>query len=208
MTPAAVPHHRSLGGVAVPLVALAALWGFDALARAGRWPLVVAGALDEPAHLLTAWLVLAATGLSQRGRLTAWALVGSVLVDVDHVPLHAWGVGALTPGGRPVTHSLLIVLVLAVTTAAATTRSVRIPLLGLATGTALHLLRDAATGWGVPLLWPLSPVQVRMPHEVYLALMCGAALVAVLVRGLSRSGRSRARHTPQISADGGRRRGP
>ena len=198
------PARRGRGG-AVPLVALAALWGFDALASARHWPLVVEGALDEPAHLLTAWLLLAAAGLSWPACLTAWALAGSVLVDVDHVPLYAWGVGALMPGGRPVTHSLLVVLVLAA--AATTTRAIRVPLLGLATGTALHLLRDAATGWGVPLLWPLLPVQVRVPHEAYLALVSGAALAAVLVRARSRSRRLRA-DAPPVSADGGRRRGP
>jgi inner membrane protein len=134
----------------------------------------VRGALDEPGHLLTAWLVLNAVPAA-RGRIWRWALLGAVLIDLDHVPLVLWGGPVTEFGGRPVTHSLATVAVLAAAALAAP--RLRIPAGGLAVGVLLHLLRDLATGPGVPLLWPLRPENVLVPYWVYALLVVAAAVV-------------------------------
>lgn len=130
--------------------------------------------LDEPAHLLTAWVLLLVTGLLWR-RLAAWALVGAVAIDLDHVPLY-WGWEDIAPdGGRPFTHSLATVGVLV---AAAAVPKLRAAGLGLAVGVLLHLVRDLGTGPGVPLWWPFSGESVTVPYEVYAAGLSLAALLA------------------------------
>jgi hypothetical protein len=70
----------------------------------------VPGLLDESAHLATAWRFLAAF-LPKRDRaLLLWVLLGSVVIDVDHVPLYRWHLLAAGPGSRPVTHFLATVV--------------------------------------------------------------------------------------------------
>jgi inner membrane protein len=160
------------------VAALVAILALDAIARAREWPLVVVGLLDEPAHLLTAWLLLAAVLPGRYRRLRRWALLGAVLIDVDHVPLFLWDVGAATAFGRPVTHSLALALVL-LTLSWPRTR-VQTPLRGLAVGVALHLVRDVATGPGLSLLWPVTSEGVLVAYSLYAALLCLATAAAVL----------------------------
>jgi inner membrane protein len=138
------------------------------------------GVLDEPAHLLTAAIVLSALPWPVRTRIWWWALAGSVLIDLDHVPLYTFAPDFSVAGGRPPTHSLATVLAL-LAIAAATPR-VRRAFVGLATGICLHLIRDVATGPGAPLLWPLSDSAVRLPYPLYLTLLGAAAAVAVRQR--------------------------
>jgi inner membrane protein len=175
--------------VLAPLLALAGVCALDAVQAARPWPVPIVGLLDEPAHLLTAWLALAALGLAGlRGasRLLPWVLLGSVALDADHVPLYLWGEPVAHHGGRPVTHAAVTVVVL-LAVAALTRARARTAALGLAAGVALHLVRDVATGPGIPLLWPLDGTDVRLPYAAYLAVVVVAATVAV-VRGLRRSG--------------------
>ncbi|PWW21811.1 LexA-binding, inner membrane-associated putative hydrolase [Geodermatophilus normandii] len=142
--------------------------------------------LDEAAHLATAWLVLAAAGLRTRQPLVAWALLAVVTIDVDHVPLYLGVPLATMPGGRPVTHSLALAAVLVA--AALLARRRRTALLGLSLGVLLHLARDLFSGWGAPLLWPLLPVNVRLPlaaHAVALALLTGVAVAVRTARPVS-----------------------
>jgi inner membrane protein len=171
-----------------PVLALAAVCALDAVLRAESWPVVVAGLLDEPAHLLTAWLVLVALGLGGlRGTaVLPWVLVGSVGLDVDHIPLYLWSEPVALPGSRPVTHSAVTVAVLLLV-AAATTRRVRTAALGLGAGVALHLVRDVVSGPGIPLLWPLTPSNVLLPYGAYLAVLLIVTVLAVAraVRGVS-----------------------
>jgi inner membrane protein len=174
---------RRMAVAALPLAALALVVLLDAVSDATDPPLPVLGLLDEPAHLATAWIFLA-TFLSVRARrLLPWALAGSVLIDLDHVPLYLWNALAAAPGARPVTHSLLTVAVLAVAGAVAGPRSrLRVPLLGLALGVALHLVRDLGTGPGVPLLWPAGPAKVLVPYAAYLLVLAGVAVAATMRR--------------------------
>ncbi len=181
---------------ATPLLGLAVVCALDAVHYARPWPVPVIGLLDEPAHLLTAWLVLAALGLGGlRGplpRVAPWVLLGSMAIDVDHIPLYLWSEPVAHQGSRPVTHSLLTIAALLLV-GAGTGRRVRTAALGLGAGVALHLLRDVAlAGPGIPLLWPVDPSDVRLPYGCYLAVLVAATAVAT-VRG---------RRSEQISGPG------
>jgi inner membrane protein len=180
-----------------PVLALAAIGLLDAVHVARPWPVPVAGLLDEPAHLLTAWLIgTAVAGARLRetwAGMLPWALVASVAIDVDHFPVYLWSAPIALPGSRPVTHSVVTVLVL-LGVAAATRRPARIVALGLAAGVALHLVRDVATGPGIPLLWPADQSDVQLPYAIYLAVLVLATVGAVL----------RAAERDPLSATGGR----
>ncbi|WP_158550865.1 metal-dependent hydrolase [Geodermatophilus sp. TF02-6] len=165
------------------LAALAAVPAIDAVLATRPWPLAVEGALDESAHLLTAGLFLAALPPNRLRILVPWALLGAVAIDLDHIPLYLWGVGAGL--GRPGTHSLTSVLVLLLFSRLAPRW--RLPLSGLALGVVLHLGRDLATGPGVPLFWPAATTGVLVPYSAYLAALAGAAAVAVLRIGRRRA---------------------
>ncbi len=158
----------------------------DAVASSRQWPVVLQGLLDEPAHLLTAWLLLTALMPSRWRRLTPWALIGSMAIDIDHIPMYLWGVG--TAGdGRPVTHSLAFVLVLVAV--GVLVPRLRIAASGLGVGLLLHLVRDLATGPGVPLLWPVHDSSLLVPHAGYLAALGLATVAAALRRTASVSRR-------------------
>ncbi len=167
-----------------PLLLVPAVLVLDGVQQARAWPVPVVGLLDEPAHLATAWLGLAA--LAPRSlSLRAWwaALVASVVIDVDHVPLYL-GDGAFSvDGGRPPTHTLVLAALLAVLAAPPRARW----LLGVSAGVVLHLARDLVTGPGVPLLWPLVDGTLRLPYWSY-----AATLVALAVTASARA----ARHGP------------
>jgi inner membrane protein len=166
-----------------PAAALAGVLLLDLVRTARDWPLPVLGVLDEPAHLLTAWLVLATFSARTTAlRLLPWVLAGAVLLDLDHVPVFLGLDVSATPSGRPVTHSLVTVAALLV--AAVAVRRWRLPLTGLAVGTATQLLRDLCTGPGVPLFWPLG-ADVRLDYLPY-ALVLTALTVAATLRRLPR----------------------
>jgi inner membrane protein len=169
----AVTSYR-LGRLLAPALAFLCIAGLDLVAGIRSWPLVIIGLLDEPAHLLTAWLGLSAVAVRRR-RLWPYALLGAVLIDLDHVPYYLWG--ALDSGaGRPVSHSL--VTVLALLTVAAADRRARLPAAGLAVGVLLHFARDIATGPGIPLLWPVRPESESVPYWAYLAGLTGCAVLS------------------------------
>ncbi|WP_138733994.1 metal-dependent hydrolase [Modestobacter excelsi] len=175
--------------VLLPLCGLLFVVALDAALAYRHWPVALAGLIDEPGHLVTAALLLAAL-LPWRARaLAPWALAGSVLLDVDHVPLYSFWPGiAAEGGGRPVTHSLITAAVLLA--GAAAVRRWRIPLIGLSTGVLLHLVRDLASGPGAPLLFPWTEEWVRVSERSYLALVAVATVVATvrLARAVSARG--------------------
>lgn len=176
----ALPPRRA--AAVLPLLALAGVLVLDLVRTSRNWSLPVLGVLDEPAHLLTAWLAVAAvTARTTSLRSLPWVLAGAVLLDLDHVPLFL-GVDAVaaTPGGRPVTHSLATLAVLLL--AAAAVRRWRLPLVGFAAGAATQLVRDLSTGPGVPLFWPLAPDSIRLPYLPYLLVLVALTGVAVARR--------------------------
>ena len=156
--------------------------GLDVVLSTTSAPRAVRALLDEPAHLVTAGLLLvAAAGL--RGRphprwLLVSALAMSVLIDVDHVPMDLFGSDVLTAGTRrPYSHSVTTPLVLAAVAALLPRGRARLVAAGAAVGVLLHVWRDLATG-GASLSWPLSTVNVTVPYWLYAASLVVAAVVA------------------------------
>jgi inner membrane protein len=160
----------------------------DLALQARRWSVPMTALLDEPAHVLTAGLLLCAF-LPWRARATApWALAGAVLIDLDHLPLYLWGALTADDSGRPVFHSVATVLALACAGVMSRGRF-RTALTGLSLGIGLHLVRDLGTGPGVPLWWPVEAHSVRVPYLAYFVALAGVAALAV--------GRQIRRHLPR-----------
>ena len=128
---------------------------------------------DEPAHVATGLLLLGILPLALRMRYgldgLLGVLLGSVLIDIDHLP-QEFGHEFLTRGtDRPYPHSLLtllIVLLVAALLSGAGRRSGW----GFAFGLAAHFLRDLATN-RVPLAWPLTNHGFHLPYGFYAAIM-------------------------------------
>ena len=144
----------------------------DLLINSRDWSVPMLGLLDEPAHLATAALLLVSAGALRRNRPVFVTLAASVAIDLDHLPLYA-GV-PMGAHGRPPTHSLLTVAALA--GAGLLSRRHRTDLLACAAGVALHLVRDLATGPGVPLFWPVSARAIEVPYPMYVASLLAAAV--------------------------------
>ncbi len=194
-------------GAAAPVLALLAIGGLDWVGWSRPWPLPVVGLLDESAHLLTAWLAIAAFPTVGRRLDRRWVLLGAVVIDLDHLPLYLWGALATSAGGRPVTHSL--VTVLALLAFAASSRRLRAAAAGLAVGVLLHFLRDVATGPGLPIAWPLDADSTLLPYGSYLGVVVGLAGLAVLRRSGARHGTAPRgtgphRRAPHLHDDGER----
>jgi membrane-bound metal-dependent hydrolase YbcI (DUF457 family) len=162
------------------VVALDLLWGLIA----GSTGDLAYALIDEPAHLATCAVALLALAAA-RGRLPAAfvlaALLASVAIDLDHIPGYL-GSGLL--GGnqpRPDTHSLLLVFFF-VGLGLLPSRRLRPIALGIAFGLATHLLRDLATGPGIPIFWPFSSEAFTIPYAGFVVVLV-LCLVAVAPRG-------------------------
>jgi inner membrane protein len=132
---------------------------------------LVFGLFDWTGHLATGVVLIAALRPSRRTALGI--LLGSVLIDLDHLPGH-FGTDILTAGApRPYTHSLLSLVIVAA--AAKVTRSKL--LLGATIGLAGHLARDLGGG-DVVLRWPLSDAEQSVPFALYVALLALTAALA------------------------------
>jgi hypothetical protein len=174
--------RRPSGATLIPLL-VGLVLGLDLV-----WDLLVGstgtvgyGFVDEPAHLATcaiALLTLATVlGRLPSARFAVAALAAGVAIDLDHLPRYLgsdW-LSAGTP--RPYLHCGLAVLVVLAASVIARGgwRSV---LLGIAFGFAAHLLRDVATGPGVPLGLPLSTAAVRAPYSAYAACLGSVGVLA------------------------------
>jgi inner membrane protein len=149
-----------------------------AVDRFGVPPVPVLAAADWTAHLVTAALALRALGREPTSRFAASALVASVAIDVDHVPLTAAMVRGDDPP-RPRPHTFVTPAALAALGVIARGRT-RTTLLGAAFGVAAHLTRDLFNGPGVAVAWPLAGHRVRLPvpaEAITLAVLAGAAAV-------------------------------
>lgn len=202
--PIAARVARCVPVVGAPALAALAIVVLDRVIAAINPGVAELAPLDWSAHLLTAALVLVAVvGPRRCAGARLWfaaAMVGAVLIDADHIPLYA-GVESISVGGRPFTHSLSTAAVLAVITVAVprTAPRTRIVVLGLATGVIAHLIRDAATGPGVPLWWPWSDSVVLLPHSWYAAAVgCLAVIATVRIWAATRR---RAGVTPSAPLD-------
>jgi hypothetical protein len=150
--------------------------------RKPRWILV--GLFDPPAHMATAMLL--------RPNWTPAYLAGSLLPDLDHIPLALRPVHPSLDDPRPVSHCLLTVAPVAALNRDA------------AVGMLAHFARDLGVGTGVPLLWPLTSRAVRVPYPIYLAGCLLLAGRATLYAAYSRSRPSGAApaHIPGASGRG------
>lgn len=157
--------------------AVALVFAIDARFDSAALSLPAKALLDESAHLATGLLLLGALARHPPPRLVLGTALGSVAIDVDHIPLVLIHHGDLYGVPRPTTHSLLTTMVIAGVALLLPVRY-RPYALGVAFGIATHLIRDMATG-GVPLLWPLSSTFFDLPYSAYAALLlAGALLVA------------------------------
>lgn len=172
----------------MPLIALCGVLLLDAVQfRTGPHGIPVTGLLDEPAHLLTAGIVLAAVlghRIGQSRQVVAVVLATSVLIDLDHVLLYA-GVDGVAEGGRPFAHTPAAVVAVA-GVGVLVPQAARRVALGVSAGMLLHLVRDISTGPGLPLRWPASTADVLWPYQVYATVLVGAALVAAVRLALRR----------------------
>jgi inner membrane protein len=162
----------------------------DASFHAFRPSLVIAGALDEPAHAATTVIILGALGWPGTRGFVVAAMVASMAIDLDHIPQYL-GSHFLTAGTpRPYPHSF--VTLLAVGGAAVLSRDrARCLAIGAELGLIGHIFRDMAepsSKAGVALFWPVSDVNVRVPYVVYAVLM--AVLLVVGLRRLAVKRRS------------------
>lgn len=179
------PLARLLAARPLPGLLLVAVLALDVgLASMPFHPLT---ALDEAAHLATSALVLLAVAGAGRLRaapvLAGCTLLGSVAIDVDHVPLYL-GVPHVADGGRPYTHCLLTAVVLL--GLAALSRRHRVVWAGLGLGVCLHFVRDVATGPGLQPWEPFTGDVVRLPYAAYavvLAVLAAAATGRALRTG-------------------------
>jgi inner membrane protein len=163
----------------IALASVATVLAADWTIRKVRPPWLLIGLLDEPAHVATAALVL--VNLPERSpEWSAGFMAGSVLPDVDHVPLLFSRTLPQVDDPRPVTHGLLALAAPTVIGAVAS-GPLRDYARGAAAGGLAHFARDLAVGTGVTLLRPLTRRSFRVPHPLYTA-----ALVALAIRGASR----------------------
>lgn len=169
-----------------------------------RRPLALHGLADELGHLLTAYVWL---GLAEAAGLAVSplaVLAGGVAIDLDHLPLILRIAHAPAGTSRPVSHSLLTVLVLLALAGA--DRQRRRVWASLALGVASHLVRDLGTG-AVPLFWPLPSAPIGMPYECYLGLTVVLVLgTAMLLRQSRRCRRAGQTIRTCAEARAGRRR--
>ena len=93
---------------ALALGCLATIAAADAVLHRVRPPWITIGFFDHPAHLATAGLV-ALHVRSRPGRWVGGFLVGSLLPDVDHIPLALREQHPKGDDPRPVSHCLLAV---------------------------------------------------------------------------------------------------
>jgi LexA-binding, inner membrane-associated putative hydrolase len=190
---------RSVPWWAGPLLLAAAALAFDAAKRTVPFGLWTTGPVDEVAHLCTAalGLLVLATFLHAPRRFYVAALIASVVIDLDHIPLYLGLLG--NEGQRPVTHSLSTVALFAA--AAAAGRRHRAVLAGVATGLVLHFARDIAEGHpGVLVFWPLQDTSWMVSYQWFLGMIVAltAARLVLVGAGLPRT-RIAVFRTPSLS---------
>jgi inner membrane protein len=188
------------------LLAATAL-AFDAAERKIPFGVWTTGPIDEVAHLCVAalGLLVLARFIDAPRRFYAAALIASVAIDLDHIPLYLGLLG--NEGQRPVTHSLFTVAVFAAAVAAS--RRHRAVLAGVATGLVLHFARDIAEGYpGVLVFWPLQDTSWMVSYWWFLGMIVvfTAARLVLVRTGLPRT-RIPAFWTPSTAGSGPRSQG-
>ena len=153
-----------------PLLLATTALAFDAADRRIPFGVWTTGPVDEVAHLCTAalGLLVLARFVDAPRRFYVAALIASVAIDVDHIPMYLGLLG--TRAQRPVTHSLSSVAVFVA--AAALSRRHRAVLAGVATGLILHFARDIGEGYpGVRVFWPLQDTSWMVSYRWFLGMI-------------------------------------
>jgi inner membrane protein len=162
------------------LLAAVAL-AFDAADRRIPFGVWTTGPVDEVAHLCTAalGLLVLACFIAAPRRFYVAALIASVAIDLDHIPLYLGLLG--NEGQRPVTHSLTTVAVFAA--AAAASRRHRAVLAGIATGLVLHFARDIGEGYpGVHVFWPLQDTSWMVSYRWFVGMIVVLTVARLVLR--------------------------
>ena len=160
--PFAHPERGVLPALALVLVADALLINHD-------FSRLVEALLDEPAHLATASLLLAALPGTPARPFVLGVALGAVGIDADHVPGEL-GCNIITRGtGRPVTHALVTSGAIFLLSRVLSDPP-RTLFAGAACGVLAHFVRDLGTG-GLPLFWPVTKRRVRVPYGAYLTIL-------------------------------------
>jgi hypothetical protein len=172
------------------VLAFMAITSLD-LTVVGSSHLVLHGLADETAHALFAWICIVTARSAGVAISAPEAILGALMIDLDHVPLllHL----AQPPDGstRPFSHSLSSVAVLLGITVIDVRR--RQFWGSVALGVGSHLFRDLARGH-VLLWWPLSSHPVGISYESY-ALVTGTLILTVALRGFPLTKSRRNEHT-------------
>lgn len=153
-----------------PLLLAAVALAADAADRRIPFGVWTTGPVDEVAHLSTAalGLLVLARFIDAPRRFYVAALIASVAIDLDHIPLYLGLLG--DQAQRPVTHSLSTVAVFVA--AAVASRRHRAVLGGVAAGLVLHFVRDIAEGYpGVRVFWPLQDTSLMASYWWFLGMI-------------------------------------
>ena len=182
-----------------PLLPATIALAFDAARRRIPFGVWTTGPVDEVAHLATAGLglLVLARFVDAPRRFYVAALIASVAIDADHIPLYLGLLG--NQAHRPVTHSLSAVAVFVA--AATASRRHRAVLTGVATGLVLHFARDIAEGYpGVRVFWPLQDTSWMLGYRWFLGMIVVfTAARLVLVSVALPNARIRVFRTPSLS---------
>src|SRR5215831_17285988 len=165
-----------------PLLLAAAALAFDAADRRIPFGVWTTGPIDEVTHLSTAalGLLVLARFIDAPRLFYVAAVIASVAIDVDHIPLYLGLLG--NQAQRPVTHSLFTLAVFVA--AAAASRRHRAVLAGVATGLALHFARDIAEGYpGVRVFWPLQDTSWMVSYRWFLGLIVAFTAARLMLVG-------------------------
>ena len=165
-----------------PLLLAGVALAFDAADRRIPFGVWTTGPVDEVAHLATAalGLLVLARFIDAPRRFYVAALIASVAIDADHIPLYLGLLG--NQAQRPVTHSLSTVAVFVA--AAAASRRYRPVLAGVATGLVLHFARDIAEGYpGVRVFWPLQDTSWMVSYRWFLGMIVVFTAVRMVLVG-------------------------
>ena len=187
-----VPLVRAIATAAAGATCLSSILLLD-LRYVDHPDLLEHGVFDEAAHLLTAGMIAIALGAIRVPVRVAALLLGSIAIDIDHIPLILGMTDAPAGTSRPESHSLIPVIVLLL--GAALDRRHRATWSSAALGVAAHLFRDLGTGT-VLLGWPVSDRPIGISYESYI---WGAMVLipAAVCRTMFRHSTSRA---PTVSS--------
>jgi inner membrane protein len=165
-----------------PLLLAAVALAFDEAKRRIPFGVWTTGPVDEVAHLCAAalGLLVLARFIAAPRRFYVAALIASVAIDLDHIPLYLRLLG--NGGQRPVTHSLSTVALFAA--AALASRRHRAVLAGVATGLVLHFARDIAEGYpGVLVFWPLQDTSWMVSYRWFVVMIFTLTAARLVLEG-------------------------